>query len=109
MGIKNKTRKLKVEENDLEMNQKYMSDVETILSHRYDNGADYWTTTDHKLLKGAPYTTLESASYLLELGVPSDDEVLKKSQNLFSAAGKKTAESKPLQPAEFIPAIPLWL
>lgn len=54
----------------------YLSDVEAILSHRHDNGADYWTTADHKLLKGAPFTTLESALYLLELGMPSEDEVL---------------------------------
>lgn len=55
----------------------YSSDIAEIISHRYDNGADFWTTTDHKLLKGAPYTTLESALYLLELGVPADDEILK--------------------------------
>lgn len=57
--------------------KKYLSDVETILAHRHDNGADYWTTADGKLLKGAPYTTLESALYLLELGVPCDHEILK--------------------------------
>lgn len=55
----------------------YSSDIAEIISHRHDNGADFWTTTDHKLLKGAPYTTLESALYLLELGVPADDEILK--------------------------------
>ena len=61
----------------MSVEQKYISDVETILSHRHDNGADYWTTNDYKLLKGAPYTTLECILYLLELGVPSDDEVMK--------------------------------
>ena len=55
----------------------YASDIEEILSHRYDNGADYWTTEDHKLLKGAPYTTLESALYLLELGFPAGHEIMK--------------------------------
>lgn len=59
------------------MEQQYIADVEAILSHRHDNGADYWTTPDHKLLKGAPFTTLESALYLLELGVPPEDEVLR--------------------------------
>lgn len=61
----------------MSVEQKYISDVETTLSHRHDNGADYWTTNDYKLLKGAPYTTLECILYLLELGVPSDDEVMK--------------------------------
>ncbi len=55
----------------------YASDIEEILSHRLDNGADYWTTEDHKLLKGAPYTTLESALYLLELGFPAGHEIMK--------------------------------
>lgn len=64
------------------MDKKYSSDVEAILSHRHDNGADYWTTADHKLLKGAPYTTLESALYLLELGMPPEDEVLKETGEL---------------------------
>ena len=59
----------------MSVEKKYISDVETILSHRHDNGADFWTTIDHKLLKGAPYTTLESILYLLELGVSPDDEV----------------------------------
>lgn len=48
--------KMWIEVDNLSIEQKYISDVKTILSHRYDNGADYWATTDHKLLKGAPYT-----------------------------------------------------
>ena len=42
------------------------ADVAAILSHRHDQGADWWTTPDRKLLKGAPFTTLESALDLLE-------------------------------------------
>lgn len=72
----------------------YVSDVETILSHRYDNGADYWTTSDHKLLKGAPYTTLESALYLLELGVPSDDEVMRNVAELIFSNWKEDGRIK---------------
>lgn len=55
----------------------YASDIREILSHRHDNGADFWATPDNRLLKGAPFTTLESALYLLELGVPPEDEVMK--------------------------------
>lgn len=73
----------------MSVEEKYLSDVEAILSHRYDNGADYWTTTDHKLLKGAPYTTLESALYLLELGVSPDDEVLKNVAELIFSGWKE--------------------
>ena len=53
------------------------ADVAAILSHRHDQGADWWTTPDRKLLKGAPFTTLESALYLLELGVAPEHEALR--------------------------------
>ena len=51
--------------------------VAVLLSHRHDQGADWWTTPDRKLLKGAPFTTLESALYLLELGVAPEHEALR--------------------------------
>ena len=50
-----------------------LSDIEVILSHRYDNGADLWATTDKRLLKGSPFSTVESVLYLLELGMASDE------------------------------------
>lgn len=78
----------------MDLKQKYITDQEIILSHRYDNGADYWTTTDHKLLKGAPYTTIESALYLLELGVSPDDEVLKKVAKLIFSKWKNDGRIK---------------
>lgn len=37
--------------------EQYLSDVEAILSHRYDNGADFWATPDKRLLKGSPFST----------------------------------------------------
>lgn len=55
----------------------YIRDLEEILSHRYDNGADYWTTPDKRLIKGAPFSTLESVLYLLELGMKPTDSLLK--------------------------------
>ena len=56
--------------------KRYSLDVEGVLSHRYDNGADYWTTPDKRLLKGSPFSTLESAMYLLELGVKPSDPLM---------------------------------
>ncbi|MGC4017860.1 MAG: prenyltransferase [Muricomes sp.] len=78
----------------MSVDQKYLSDVEAILSHRYDNGGDYWTTADHKLLKGAPYTTLESALYLLELGVSPADEILKNVAELIFSNWKSDGRIK---------------
>lgn len=55
------------------VDKKHLPDVEAILSHRYDNGADYWTTPDKRLIKGSPFTTLNSVLFLLELGMdPSE-------------------------------------
>lgn len=54
----------------------YAADISEILSHRYDNGWDYWATPDKRLLKGAPFSTIDSASFLLELGVSPEDSVL---------------------------------
>ncbi|HEK5084924.1 TPA: prenyltransferase, partial [Clostridioides difficile] len=59
-----------------------LSDIEIILSHRYDNGADYWTTPDKRLIKGSPFSTLDSVLYLLELGVNPDDTLLKECADL---------------------------
>jgi len=64
-------------------NQKYLQDIETILSHRYDNGADYWTTPDNRLLKGSPFSAYNCALILLELGMKPTEPVLKEAARLF--------------------------
>ncbi|MDL2273958.1 prenyltransferase [Oscillospiraceae bacterium OttesenSCG-928-G22] len=62
--------------------RRYEADVEAILARRFDGGADYWATPDGRLVKGAPFSTLECALYLLELGMEPDDPVLKETANL---------------------------
>ena len=52
------------------------SDVEAILARRHDNGADYWATSDRKLAKGGPFSTLGAARLLVELGVDPADPVM---------------------------------
>lgn len=64
------------------MNLNYKDDIEKIISHRYDNGYDFWTTKDMKLLKGAPFSTLESMLHLIELGLSKDEKIIKESTNL---------------------------
>ena len=51
------------------VDKKYEADVAVILSHRYDQGGTLWDTPDHRLQKGAPFSTLDCVSYLLELGM----------------------------------------
>ena len=69
--------------------ERYSQDIEAILSHRHDNGADLWTTPDRRLIKGSPFSTLESVMYLLELGMEPSDPLLQEAAALiFSAWGK---------------------
>jgi hypothetical protein len=64
------------------IDKQYASDVEVILSHRKDNGADLWTTIDNRLIKGSPFSTLESVMYLLELGMEPTESLLKETSEL---------------------------
>lgn len=53
--------------NTTALSKQYDSDIEAIISKRYDNGADLWTTTDKRICKGSPFSTLESLLMLTEL------------------------------------------
>ncbi len=74
--------------------QQYAPDAEAILSRRYDNGADYWTTPDRRLLKGSPFSALNSAMMLLELGMEPADPVLKEVAGLFFDAWREDGRFK---------------
>lgn len=71
------------------IDRQYLSDFETILTHRYDNGADYWTTPDKRLINGSPFSTLECVLYLLELGMEPTEPLLKECADLIFDAWKK--------------------
>lgn len=71
------------------IDKQYLSDFEKILSHRYDNGADYWTTPDKRLIKGSPFSTLECVFYLLELGMEVSDPLLIECANLIFSTWKE--------------------
>lgn len=68
---------------------KYSSDIEAILSHRHDLGADCWTTPDGRLLKGSPFSAYNSALMLLELGMEPEDPILTAVAELFFQAWKE--------------------
>ncbi len=68
-----------------ELRDTYRADIDAILSHRHDQGGDYWTTPDFRLLKGAPFSALECAHMLPELGVPPEDPLLGHIAELFFA------------------------
>jgi hypothetical protein len=74
--------------------KQYSSDVEVILSHRYDNGADYRTTPDKRLIKGSPFTTLDSVLYLLELGMEPTEPLLKECADLIFSTWREDGSFK---------------
>lgn len=74
--------------------QQYLSDVEAILSHRYDLGADLWTTPDHRLLKGSPFSAYGSALLLLELGMEPTEPILREVSELFFNAWREDGRFK---------------
>lgn len=72
----------------------YASDIEAILSRRYDNGDDLWATPDKRLLKGSPFSTLESMAYLSELGVKPDASPLKEATELLFSTWQQDGRFK---------------
>lgn len=72
----------------------YLSDIEEIISHRYDNGDDLWATSDKRILKGSPFSTLESMLYLLELGMGPSELLLKQSAELILSLWQKDGRFK---------------
>ena len=66
--------------------QDYRSDIQAILDRRHDNGDDYWTTPDRRLIKGGPFTTLDCAYMLTELGMDRSEAVLRETAGLILAA-----------------------
>ena len=74
--------------------KQYLSDFEAILSHRYDNGADYWTTPDIRLMKGSPFSTLDCVRYLLELGMESNHPLLKECADLIFSTWREDGRFK---------------
>ena len=59
------------------MNIEYEADIQYILAKRHEPGGDYWATADGRLMKGSPFTTLDCALMLVDLGMDRDDPVLR--------------------------------
>jgi hypothetical protein len=53
------------------------ADIDAVLAKRHDLGADLWTTPDKRLIKGTPFSTMDSALLLLELGVDPMNPILR--------------------------------
>lgn len=81
----------------MSVEQQYLADVDAILAHRHDNGADLWATEDKRLLKGSPFSTFDSVLYLLELGMEPDEPISQRGgeSNFQHLAGGRTVPDLP--------------
>jgi len=75
-------------------NKNHQADIDLILSHRHDLGADYWTTPDKRLGKGSPFSAYDSALMLLELGIEPADPILKEVARLFFSVWREDGRFK---------------
>lgn len=62
--------------------EQYHSDVKAILARRYDNGGDYWATSDGRVGVGSPFSTLQCMLMLSDLGMDTLDPILKETSKL---------------------------
>lgn len=76
------------------INSTYQSDIEEILSHRHDQGADYWTTPDNRLLKGSPFSAYACAFMLMDLGMSSCNPLLKTISEMFFSQWRQDGRFK---------------
>lgn len=76
------------------VSKQYQLDIESILEKRHHNGWDYWTTPDRRLMKGSPFTTLECAAMLSELGMDPTEPVLKETADLILGSWREDGRFK---------------
>jgi len=74
--------------------KQFEADMQAILSHRHDNGADLWTTPEKHLIKGAPFSTLESVLYLMELGMEPTEPLLQEVAKLIFSTWQEDGRFK---------------
>ncbi len=55
----------------------FQEDVDAIIERRHDNGSDFWATPDGRWGVGSPFSTMDCALILTELGVARSEPVLK--------------------------------
>lgn len=76
------------------MQKQYQSDIEAILAKRYDNGADYWMTPDRGFIKGSPFTTLDCAYLLSDLGMDPSEPILRETAAMIFSAWRDDGRFK---------------
>ena len=74
--------------------KQYQSDVEAIVARCRHNDGDCWTTPDKRLAKGSPFSTLDCALMLSELGMAPSEPVLKEAADLILSSWREDGRFK---------------
>lgn len=92
----------------METKERYAADVAVILDCQGDNGGALWATADRRLLKGAPFSTLECVDYLLELGLSSADPPLPAAAQLVLGAWRPDGRFRVYPQGAIYPCQTIW-
>jgi len=76
------------------VSKQYLADIDIIMSHRHDLGADFWTTPDKRLAKGGAFSAYNCALMLLELGMKPNDPILQAVADLFFSIWREDGRFK---------------
>lgn len=92
----------------METKERYAADVAVILARQGDNGGALWATADRRLLKGAPFSTLECVDYLLELGLSPADPPLPAAAQLILGAWRPDGRFRVYPQGAIYPCQTIW-
>ncbi len=62
--------------------KRYQGDVDAILARRRDNGGDHWASADGRVYVGSPFSTIQCALMLSDLGMDAKDPALARASEL---------------------------
>ncbi len=88
--------------------ERYAADIVAILARQGDNGGALWATADRRLLKGAPFSTLECVNYLLELGLSPADPPLPAAAQLILGAWRPDGRFRVYPQGAIYPCQTIW-
>lgn len=83
--------------------KEYAADVRTILSHRHDGGADFWTTPEGSMGMGSPFSTLECVLMLTELGMSPKSPVLRGAAKTILGGWREDGRFRMMSPGAIYP------
>ena len=92
----------------MEIKERYAADIAAILARQGDNDGALWATADRRLLKGAPFSTLECVEYLLELGLSPADPPMPAAAQLILSTWRPDGRFRVYPQGAIYPCQTIW-